>query len=228
MAVAFDAFSNVAAATGNLSWTHTPVGTPRAVIVMCIGTSLGADEFVSVTYGGVSMTEIANSPNFLEVGEGGCVSVYFLGSGILTGARTVSVTVNGTGSKRAAAITLTAASDTEIVTSSLTSAINNTSIANPSTVLNLNGRTCFCGIVFYSGQDAVNSITPLTNWTSRLEHDFGTDTGGWYTYNIIGSSNVTAGWTQTAEDALAIAFAVSEVASAGGSIRLLTLTGCGT
>ena len=36
MAIAFDAESNVAAGTGTLSWTHTPVGAPAGVIVLIV------------------------------------------------------------------------------------------------------------------------------------------------------------------------------------------------
>jgi hypothetical protein len=211
-APAFDAVSNVAAGTGNLSWTHTPVGTPRAVIVFIVQTGAGTDQVTSVTYGGTSMTEVSGSPNLHAAGETGAVYAYFLGSAIPTGAQTVTVNVSGAASKRAVAYTLTANADTEIVDSDGT--INSSFLSNPSRTLSLSGRTSWAGIGFYSGQNAVGSITPLGSWTGDLEHSFGgIQVAGWYQFNTIGSSDVTAGWTQAADDAVMIGVAVSEVQS---------------
>jgi hypothetical protein len=217
MAVAFDAFSNVAAGTGNLSWTHTPVGTPRGVIVQIAqygGVDPDQDDVASVTYGGVSMAEAALSPVEKDTGEVGIVYEYFLGASIPTGAQTVAVTTNGKGiSKRAAAITLTAAQDTSVVDTSI---ISQDTGANPSVVVSLGGIECFVAEVFVSGQAAVTGITELTNWTARLEHDFGAGVAGWYTYNIIGTADVTAGYTATTEDCILHAIAVREDAGGGG------------
>lgn len=209
-AVAFDAFSSVAQGTGNLSWTHTPVGTPRGIIVLIAQNVGTTDEVSTVTYGGTGMTEIA-SFNCDTTGEPGCVYAYFLGSSIPTGAQTVSVTVTGASAKRASAISLTATANTEIV-SSVTSI--NADTSNPSATLSLSSRTSFVAEVLHSGQNAVTGITPLTNWTSRLENDYGNQTAGWYTYDIIGTSDVTVGWTQTNDDAAIFAVGASEVAFA--------------
>lgn len=205
MAVAFDAVSNVAAGTGNLSWTHTPVGTPRGVRVDIVenGGTNGVD---SVTYGGVSMELVA--VNAKTSGEAGTVITYFLGKGIPTGAQTVSVTVNDAVSKRAVATTVTAASDTCWISTDFS--IASDSATNPSSTLSLLGKTCFVSLALHSGQGAATGITPLTGWTSRLEHDFGAQMGGWYTYNTIASSDVACGWTQTADDAVMIAAAITE------------------
>ena len=208
MAVAFDAFSNGTAGTGDISWTHTPVGTPRGVIVMVLGVS-GTDGVSGVTYGGVAMTEVTGSPNLKTSLELAGVYVYFLGSSIPTGAQTVAMTSANVHLKSISAITLTGAADTEVVDSDAT--INSDSVQDPSVTLSLGGRDCFCAIGGVSGQDAVTGITPLTDWTSRLEQDGGAVTVLHYTYNTIGTTDVTAGWTQTADDATAIAVAVSEV-----------------
>lgn len=217
MAIAFDAVSNVAAGTGNLSWTHTPVGTPRGVLVLVVQNALTtpAEDVGTVTYGGTSMTEVALSPVEKYTGEGGVVHGFFLGASIPTGAQTVAVNIGGGGgeSRRAVAITLTASQDTSIVD---TSALTQDTGANPSVTLSLGGVSSFCAIAFHSGQGAVTGITPLTGWTSRLEHDFGAQVGGWYTYDTIGTADVTAGYTATTEDAVLLAVAVRENA-AGGS-----------
>jgi len=79
-------------------------------------------------------------------------------------------------------------------------------------VLALAGRTSWAGLALYSGHDALTGITPLLNWTGRIEQDAGTECAACYTYNTVSTADVTAGWTQTAEDAVAVLVAVSEVA----------------
>ena len=223
MAVAFDAFSNGTAGTGDISFTHTPVRTPRGAIVIVLGVS-GTDGVSGVTYGGVAMAEVSGSPNLKGTAELAGAYVYFLGASIPTGAQTVAMTSSNTHLKSISCITLTAAADTEVVDSDGT--INSDSVADPSVTLSLGGRTAFAAIGLVSGQDAVTGITPPSGWTSRLEQDAGAVTVGHYTYDTIGSTDVAAGWTQTAEDATAIAVAVSEVA-AGGTVGGRSLVNAG-
>ncbi len=213
MAIAFDAVSSTVPGTGALSWLHTPIGTPKGVIVFVVQNVGTADEVTGVTYGGVTMTEVTGSPNLHTTGEPGGVHAFFLGSSIPTGDQTISVSVNGTGSSKAGiAISVTAAANTEI--NDVDATINSDAQADPSVTLQLNGISSFCCIGFHSGQNAPTAITPLTNWTTIAEVDFGSQTSGFYRYNTIGTADVTAGWTQTSEDAAAIAIAIDEVGSA--------------
>jgi hypothetical protein len=205
VAVAFDAFSSVAEGTGNLSWTHTPVGTPRAVRVDIVENG-GTNGVSSVTYGGVAMELVA--ANAKTSGEAGTVVTYFLGKNIPTGAQTVSVTVSDAVAKRAGAITLTASGNTCWTAADVS--VGSDSLANPSSTLNLLGKTAFVSLALHSGMNAVTGITQTTGWTSRLEHDFGNQTAAWYTYNTISTANVACGWTQTADDAVMVALAITE------------------
>lgn len=217
MTVAFDAFASSTLQTDQIDWTHTPVGTPRGIIVQ-ICSPTGADAITGVTYGGVAMTEVAGSPNLHTTGEDGSVYTYFLGSNIPTGAQAIAATVANAQAKIGRSISLTAAADTEVVDSDGT--INSDSVTDPSVTLSLGGRASFCAIVLNSGGDNIAAITPLTGWTSRGESDTGLEVWGWYTYDTIGTADVTAGWSQTTEDACAIAIAVSEVqASTANRIR---------
>lgn len=218
MAVAFDAFSeNGSNSTADpISWTHTPVGTPRGVLVFVNQNSTGLNDLDGVTYGGVAMSAVSSSPLFGSGGEPATIYGFFLGSGIPTGAQTVSVDVNSvTAAKRASCFTLTASANTEVVS---VATINTDPGTNPSTTVSLSGRTCFVAAGIGSGQGAVADLTPLANWTSRVEPDFGSRTGAVYSYDVIGSSDVTAGWTQTAEDAYMLAVAISEVTGGGSKI----------
>lgn len=210
----FDAISNSAGGAGSQSWTHTPVGTPRGVWVYC-GQVSQTDEITSITYGGVSMTESAGSPNLLTSGELGASYSYFLGTSIPSGAQTVAMTGTTGAVKQCFAVSITASADTEIV--DVDGTINSASVTNPSVTLSLSGRTSFAAIGFYSGGDAVTNITELAGWTNRFEGDAGNEVFGLYSYDTIGSADVAAGWTQTTEDAAAVAIAISEVA--GGATQ---------
>lgn len=163
------------------------------------------------------MTEVSGSPNF-GGGENGSTAMYFLGSSVPSGAQTVEVTVNDAGTKQAGVYTLTAGGDVEVVDSDGT--INSTSLENPSVTLSHASRSCFDAIVFYTGQGDPLNYTPLTGWTARLEFDQGADGAGTYSYDTIDTPDVTAGWTQAADDAIMIAIAVAEVA-AGGAAQVI-------
>ncbi len=210
--LAFDAVSNATPGTGNLSWTHTPVGTPRGVLVGIFYPTDAVDAVTGVTYGGVAMTEVAGSPLIKATSEDSVVIVYHLGSGIPTGAQTVSVTISGsTVEKAAVAYTVTAGTDTVVQD---TGTISNDSIADPSVTLDHGGNDCFDAIFLKSGVSAPTFITPFVGWTSSYEFDFGlgaAGVGGAYKFDPIGSENVSAGWTQGADDATAIAVAIREV-----------------
>lgn len=214
MAVALDAFNAGTNAIGNMSWTHTPVGTPRAVVVHVFNHTGGPAQVTSVTYGGVAMTEVTGSPLIKSTGEAMVVQSFFLGASILTGAQTVQVNQASTSRNFGRSITYTAAADCEIV--DIDATISNDSVANPSATVGLLGRTSAVNIGFVSGHIATTSVTPLSGWTSQLEQTSNSRVDGVYTYDTISTADVTVGWTQTADDALAIAFAVSEV-SAGST-----------
>lgn len=225
MAVAFDAFSESTPGTGNQTCTHNPVGTVRGVIVFCM--TLGnTDEVSTCTYGGAAMTEVTGSPLIKTTGEAMTISAWFLGSSIPTD-DPATVTVTATAStltKKAFCITYTADTDTETVDVDAT--ISSDAIDDPSVTLSLGGRTCAAAIGFLSGKDGLADIAPLTNWTEQDETDGGAIVLGVYTYDIVGTTDVTAGWTQdnspSSEDAVAIAVAVSEAAGGAAPFRRQT------
>jgi hypothetical protein len=223
MAVAFDAVSAGAGGTGNFNWTHTPVGTPKGAWVFVLQDTGQTDEVTDVTYGGVAMTRVTTgsptNPVFRDgtgADDGGCYT-YFLGASIPTGAQTVAVTVNGTGSlKRGRAGTVTAAADTEVVDCNSGTGVN----ANPSLgTLSLAGRSCFAVLGFWSAEGAVGNITPIAGWTSQNEQTLGNGTVGHYTYDTVGTTDVVCGWTHSvSEDFAGHALAIAE--AAGGSVTM--------
>ncbi len=210
MALAFDAVSN-GSGTGTINVTHTPVGTPRGIVAYVLY-GAGADEVTAITYGGVSMSEVALSPLSKAAPEVGTVACYHLGASIPTGAQTVSLTVGGATAKALITISVTGAADTQVADTSI---ISSDAVANPSVTLSLGGVSCFCVIGFVSGQNAISGIAPTAGWTERFEFDAGTVSLGTYTYDTVSTPDVAAGWTQTSEDAVAIAVAISEISAAG-------------
>ena len=55
--IAFDAHSQAQTGSGGVTWTHTPVGTPKGVIFFA--KNINATDYVTgVTYGGVAMAEV--------------------------------------------------------------------------------------------------------------------------------------------------------------------------
>lgn len=218
MAITIDASSTPAGQTGLITFSHTSAGSVRGV-VCTVAQAIGAtDEITSMTYGGVTMNRIGAV--FKSTGETGAVYAYLLGSGCPTGVQTCNINVNGTGSnKRCAFWSLNAASDLGVKT--INSTINSDSVADPSVLLALGGITCWCNIVFLSGQDAPAGTTPFANWTATGTDTLGSlgECGGHFRYNTISNVDVTAGWTQTAEDAAAIAFAINEITYVGKPTR---------
>lgn len=119
MAVAWDSQSEShTGTTGNTSstsftWNHTPVGTPRAVVVFTF-VNANADDATSVTYGGVSMTAVSGGRAVDTAGEAGDCKAWFLGSSIPTGVQAVVVNRNNNANVMYAAChAFTAGADTE-------------------------------------------------------------------------------------------------------------------
>lgn len=225
MAVAFDATSASTVGTTDRSWTHTPTGTPRGVVVYVIQYLGTTDEVTGVTYGGVSMTEMPDSPLLSTAqAEDGAVYGYFLGSSIPTGAQTVLVSVDGTASsKTAVAITVTAAADTQVVDTSIV----DTTAANPSVVINGGATTNFYSAAILSGANATANITLDAGHTQLDADDFTNAVGASARHNSITTGDVTISWTASSLPAAIIGSAISEAAAASGAYAGMTLVGCG-
>ena len=117
MAVAHDASSKSSGTSTNeasFTWTHTPSGTPRGVLVFTYAKASGPpDDALSVTYGGVSLTAVSGGRAADTAGEPADCKAWFLGSGIPTGAQSVVVNrTNNSTSMHAHCATVTAATDT--------------------------------------------------------------------------------------------------------------------
>lgn len=220
MTVAYDTASfNTSTFTTDTSWTHTPVGTPRCVIVLVFDyTYTGGDVISGVTYGGVAMTQMALSPvNFTMGSEADSrIFAYFLGTGIPSGAQTVLIDVGPGGfavGAKAAAITCTAAGDTTVEDTSTNESTTGTTA--PSVALTIATESlCFGALI-----DAADTVAEITNdagFTGIGTIDFGNECGVWSRANAVTSSNQTVSWTtSTSKEFGAFGVAIKEIAGAG-------------
>lgn len=213
MTVSFDAFGSNTASGYSNSFTFTPSGTPRGVAVF-IHTS-GDDPASGVTYGGVPLEFVG----YVDGASGDLgdarTELWFLGAGVPTGPQTIVAADLIPGNPTITVYSVAAASDTKVIDFD---SIVSGSVANPSVVLALGGATAFSALSGLSGRDDVGSVTPFADWTSRQEEDYGALVQLSYSYDTIGTADITAGWTQAADAAIAIAVAIGEAQVSGGSI----------
>lgn len=198
--ISFDAFSNSGAINFSHSWTHTPVGTPRGVLVLIVQTVSVTDEVTSVTYGGVAMSEVPLSPMIHTAGsEDGVCYGYFLGAGIPTGARTVAVTVTASSTMYVVVMSLTATADLVVDSTGFLDAASG--LTPSATVATTADTTTFVAGVLKSGGATTAVFSPGTGYTDVAEFDFGTSGASWIrkTVNATGG-NVVVAWTSTLEE----------------------------
>lgn len=216
MAIAFDASTtSLTFTTGDITINHTPVGTPKGVLVLITQGDTSDDTVTGVTYGGSALTEVGSSPHITTGDEAATLYAYFLGSSVPTGAQDAVVSTNASRRRNIDVITVTAANDTEYNTSSLL--VESNSLDDPSATFAIGGVTSYVVEWFMSGQSAVGGVSPNTGWTELSEGDMGSQLGCCYSYDTIGSSDVTCGYTSTSADNVYLAaIAINEAAGGGG------------
>lgn len=230
MTIAFDAISGDLSFQGtDITISHTPVGTPRGALLLTVQGDTSDDTIDGATYGGTSMTEMTGSPYITTGSEPATIYAYLLGSSVSTGTQDCVIDVDGTSRRRQSGIiTVTGAADIE--ENQLTLLVESDAQDDPSGTLALNSTESFVCQAFMSGLSAVGNVSPLTDWTDQLEGDFGSQVGCIYTYDTIGSSDVTCGYTSSAADNVyLLGVAINEAAGGGGGgyTSPLTLTGVG-
>jgi hypothetical protein len=207
MTIAFDAATVSADNTSDFNFNHTPVGTPRAALVIIIDLNASSDDIVGVTYGGTSMTQTTDSP-LLGVNMARSWHAFFLGASVPTGTQSVAVDKGVLGNAvRAYVFTFTAAGDCAVED---TGTLDTASVTNPSITLTTSVATAIVGAL-ESGQSAVSGVAVGSNFTQVDEQD----EGARVTNIERGTSNFSAGspvvdWTAGAAAALAFAVAIKE------------------
>lgn len=221
MSIAHDATSGshtgTSSSTGDFSWTHTPVGTPRGVLVLIVLNAEAIDEIAGVTYGGQAMTEVALSPLLHATGsEDGTVYGYFLGSSVPAGAQTVQVTTSGsTRAKTAQCMTMTAAKDTAVDD---TTTLESGAATDPAVSLDTTAEAAIYAAL-HSGASTAG-VAPDGNTTQLRETTF---TGTFAlsfarrTSNASGAGSFSVGWTSSSDEQAVLGVAIREVFEATGS-----------
>lgn len=208
-------------ATSPIQRTSSPVGTPAGVLAF-LPQQAGSDDVTSGTYGGVAMSEVTGSP---WEAQGSCVSAFFLGSSIPTGSQTLSFTIGGaqTCSLFGVIVSSTVGADAQVeATDSFNFAFNNPEDAD---TIALGGVECFVAEGFYSNEGNVNNLNAQTGWTSRRENDYGAQTSGMYTYDTVGTSDVSYGVAYVGSAAfLVAAVALSEAGGLSATVNQATET----
>lgn len=201
--------------TGNTSaasftWTHTPVGTPRGVLVY-VYTISATKTVTGVTYGGVAMTEVAGGAAVDTANEPGRIDTFFLGSGIPTGAKAIVVSrTNNATIMYASAVTQTAATDTEIYLPGIVLLQNNGTFAVQSVDDGGTGVNSIRYAAGYSGGASV--LVAGTGSTVLNSIDFGayTVTTARETTAGQGARNVGFAYA-TSDDRAAVHLAIREI-----------------
>src|SRR5512136_374162 len=203
MALAFDKISTVSTGTSSWSFNHTPVGTPRAVVVLIAENASTGDVISGVTYGGTAMSRVTTDAD--TSGEPGRVYAYFLGTGIGTGMKAVAITVaTGTTAKAAVCITATAAYDTALAGTTGYASTNGDQ-ADPSlSITGIGSGTPALGFgAFFSGLNNPD-MTAGSGYT-QATYDYGTKSCSFeYANNPTSGGNVTVNWTASSDDVAAL------------------------
>lgn len=169
MTIAFDAVSE--SLSPESGFTHTPVGTPKGVVVFYHASGTGSTPS-TCTYGSASMTLLITQQRV--EGETGEVTAFFLGSGIPTGAQTVTLN-NGSGAPDwATCMTVTAAANTELAGDGYGGTQGLASPPGSVTIANIAGASFGFGGLYHGADSTL--ATAGSGMTVQASEDIGSKT----------------------------------------------------
>jgi hypothetical protein len=217
MAVTYDAVSSSGEENDDLSWTHSPIGVPKGIIVFVTQRGNSNDQISAVTYGSLAMSRVTYTVD--TAGEQSATHAYFVGASIPTGGQTVAIGTTDQTRRVAVAVSLTANSDTTVNTSDTTGENQE----NPAVTLATGaGVECFCAGALHYGK--TGSGTPQLGYTVLYEHDYGigSESASFIrrTSNSTGG-DVSLGWTASTDDVSAVGLAITEEGPPGVVSRAL-------
>lgn len=222
MAIEIDNGSASGLGTSQLSWTHNPTGTPRGVLVGIVQDVTSGDQVSGVSYGDISMNEVTGSPFLHPTGlEDATLYAFFLGSSIPTGPQVVNVNVTAANNRRAAAYTVTAATDT-VVDSAAT--VEGSAIVDPSVTITVTSSASYFAMsMLHSGQNTNSATTIGAAWTQTWAQDFGNATAKIGRISAItfrgAGEGILANYTGASEEGAVFAVAIRQTSEdAGGGV----------
>jgi len=197
----------------SFSWTHTPSGTPRGVLVF-VHTVNDIKRVTGVTYGGVTMTEIAGGAAVDANGEQGRIDTFFLGASIPTGAQTIVVSRSNNGDEMyASASTQTASVNTEVYTTGIVLLQEQGSFSVQSVT---DGSTGVNSLRYASGfHGANNPLSAGTGSTVLNSIDYGSQTSTTARETTAGQGARNVGFTSSSDDRAGVHLAVREIPATG-------------
>lgn len=215
MTVARDAYTT-ALTNVNTSDTvsHVPVGTPRGILVVVVQRATLDDTITGITYGGTAMVEMTGSPYIGTNSEAAVIYAYFLGSSVPTGTQDAVLSYSAQRGRHIGIFSLTGAADLE--ENAIEQLFDVESQDDPSATFAIDSVESFVMEAFMSGASAIGNVSPNTGWTAESEGDLGSLVSGIYSYDTIGTADVTVGYTSSfAENVHLVAVAISEVVGGG-------------
>lgn len=200
--------------TNPKTWTHTPSGTPRGVLIGCVAfNTINQAVFREVTYGGVQATSYYEWYAQDTAGEFGQVKLYFLGSNIPTGAQTVSVTNSAsTDEKWCAVATITASLDTKLVGEVLLQEDGTLAEQSVDSGASTGQRYALC----FSGITTPPAVGSNTTSLQTMDRASGTDSAAFARETNAGSGSRSVGFSDgTTDDRACVHVAVIEQPTTG-------------
>lgn len=199
------------------TFTFTPVGTPRGIVLFVVYPAAADLITGTVSYGGVTMTRIPTNGHASVTTEAGSVVGYTLGASIPTGAQTVSIGHDGSATVKIAFVaSMTAATDTEVAVSGKAQIESG---VDPQTALNAGADSAlrYCGL--FSGEAAISGVLILAGMETLVAgttHDFGISVAAIGQESTASTGSFTIGFTTAGSESHAlIGVAIKE---SGGAV----------
>lgn len=217
MAVAHDASSESHTGTtgsvseASYSWTHTPAGTPKGILLFTMVHGNATAIYGDVTYGGVTLTQVPGAAAADSGGgEGGETRAWFLGSSVPTGAQTVVVNrTNNAVPMYSVAVSVTAVGDTD--TAGVTLIQEDGTLAEVSVDDGSPGTNSVRYGAIMSGLSAPPAAG--ANSTVLQTIDFGVRVSSLIQETTAGQGSRSVGWADgTTDDRAAVLLAIVEIA----------------
>jgi hypothetical protein len=180
--------------TGDRTFTHTPSGTPKGVIVaLMVGANVQG--VTGVLYGGRQMRLAATA---IDTDEAGRVTMWVLADQVVpTGAQTVTLQGCTADSKVAGCSTVTAATTGTTVNS--TQVVNTTTSSNPVATVTTTAETMMFGAV-HGGAAAPTSYAPPANFANLVNADFGAKSAAYQRRAAVAAGSPTFNYTFATSD----------------------------
>ena len=219
--IAFDAAfeSERTGTTDPHTWTHTPVGAPRAVLVSSVHGVTATEHVLSCSYGSASMSKIVTASDTAT--EPGRATLWFVGSSIPTGAQTVSCDLDsGTADDiHFVSVTYTGSADATVID---TDSISENA-ANPSRTLQFGGQRATAIMAVYSGTANV-PLTSACSGNSACTLDANFDMGAFVASNdretTPGTLDQVMGYTIAGDDLAFVTAAFTDESAADYEIEI--------